>query len=56
MIGDATHATAFMLVGVCNRCKQVVGHFRGNKFDSKVLKEIIFQIVNETKEIGELIM
>lgn len=50
--GDATHAIVFMLVGVCYRWKHVVGyHFTGNKFDSRVLKEIIFQIINKTEEI-----
>lgn len=49
----ATHALVFMLVGIGSRWKHVVGyHFTGNSFDSKTLKEIIFQIINKTEKIG----
>lgn len=49
----ATHALVFMLVGIGNRWKHVVGyHFTGNSFNSETLKQIIFQIINKTEEIG----
>lgn len=50
---NATHALIFMLVGIASRWKNVVEyHFTGNSFNSKTLKEIIFQIINKTESIG----
>jgi len=49
----ATHALVFMLVGIGNRWKHVVGyHFTGNSFNPETLKQIIFQIINKTEEKG----
>lgn len=51
--GIATHALVFMLVGICNRWKHIVGyHFTGNSFNSNTLKQIIFQIINKTEKLG----
>lgn len=51
--GNATHALVFMLVGIASRWKHVVGYyFTGNSFNSKSLKDIIFQIIVKTEEIG----
>ncbi|KYN28500.1 hypothetical protein ALC57_02080 [Trachymyrmex cornetzi] len=51
--GIATHAIVFMLVGICNRWKHIVGyHFTGNSFASKTLQKIIFQIIEKTEEMG----
>lgn len=51
--GIATHAIVFMLVGIFDRWKHVVRHnFTYNKFNSNVLKEIIFQIINKAEGIG----
>ncbi|XP_039309073.1 uncharacterized protein LOC113005416 [Solenopsis invicta] len=51
--GIATHAIVFMLVDISDRWKHVVGHhFTGNKFNSNVLKKIIFQIINKAERIG----
>lgn len=51
--GNATHDLVFMLVGIASRWKHVVGyHFTGNSFNSKTLKEIIFNIINKTENIG----
>lgn len=51
--GNATHALVFMLVGIASRWKHVVGyHFTGNSFNSKSLKDIIFQIIVKTEKIG----
>lgn len=51
--GNATHALVFMLVGIASRWKHIVGyHFTGNSFNSKSLKDIIFQIIEKTEKIG----
>lgn len=51
--GRATKALVFMLVGLNNRWKHVVGyHSTGNSFRSETLKHIIFQIIEKTEEIG----
>lgn len=51
--GNATHALVFMLVGIASRWKHVVAyHFTGNRLNSNLLKETIFQIINETEAIG----
>lgn len=51
--GMATHAIFFMLVGIGTRWKHVVGyHFTGNSFNSNTLKDIIFQIIHDTEELG----
>lgn len=51
--GNATHALVFMLVGIASRWKHVVGyHFTGNSFNSKTLKDIVFQIISKTEDIG----
>lgn len=51
--GRATHTLVFMLVGISNRWKHIVGyHFTGNSFNSKTLKDIIFQIIAKTEQIG----
>ncbi|KYN28362.1 hypothetical protein ALC57_02223 [Trachymyrmex cornetzi] len=51
--GIATHAIVFMLVGICNRWKHIVGyHFTGNSFASKTLQEIIFQIIKKNWRNG----
>lgn len=42
-----------MLVGICSRWKHIVGyHLTGNSFNSSTLREIIFQIINNTEELG----
>jgi len=51
--GIATHALVFMLVGIHNRWKHVVGyHFTRNSFNSNTLQEIIFQIINKAEKLG----
>lgn len=47
--GRATHVLVFMLVGISNRWKHIIGyHFTDNSFNSKTLKDIIFQIIDKT--------
>ena len=42
-----------MLVGIASRWKHVDGyHFTGNSFNSKTLKEIIFNIIDKTENIA----
>lgn len=51
--GRAKKALVFMLVGINNRWKHVVGyHFTGDSFSSKILKDIIFQIIAKAEQIG----
>lgn len=39
-IGIATHALVFMLVGIANRWKHIVGyHFTGNSFNSNTVSD-----------------
>lgn len=48
--GIAKKALVFMLVGIANRWKHIIGyHFTGNSFHSKILKHIIFQIINKVE-------
>lgn len=50
---NATHALVFMLVGISNRWKHVVGyHFTGNSLNSKTLRDIIFQIIDKAEKMG----
>lgn len=51
--GTANKALVFMLVGIRQRWKHIVGyHFTGNSIDGNNLKSIIFQIISETEKIG----
>jgi len=51
--GIATHILTFMIVGTVSRWKHVVGYFYiGDSFEGEVLKDIIFQIIKKTDEIG----
>lgn len=51
--GEATHALVFMLGGVSSRWKQTVAYyFTGDSSNGAVYRDIIFEIIQATKEIG----
>lgn len=50
---SATHALVIMLGGITTRWKQTVAYFfTGNSVDGRVYRDILFQIVEKTEELG----